>query len=149
MRLTLLALAAAAVGGGVSSTSAIHRDHHHAARPSINYGPATARRISAHHATDTGISAFNDKYAFPDDKPALVALSLSAQATGLTIADAFLDHLHPAQAFRLHSSTLSASDTVLHAHYVSCVYPGRGLIARLVSPQSPSIVVRLPCMNMY
>ena len=123
MRLTLLALAAAAVGGGVSSTSAIQHGHHHAAsRTSINYGPLSQRRISAHHANDAGITAFNHKYAFPESN--LVTLvSLSGRATGLTIADAFLDHLHPAQAFRLHSTTLSASDTVLHAHYVSCVLP--------------------------
>lgn len=106
-----LLLAGAAFSAGVSGLQAQAHQH----RPSLNFGSDTSRRVTASILNDadvdaTALLAFNDANSFK---------ASSSSASGASIAQAFLQQLHPQQQFRLQSSVKSAQDSVYHAYYVS------------------------------
>ena len=96
------------------STSRVAWAVHSHARQSLNFGTETARKVagsSLQQDRDTSLDAFHTAFA--------LAKSLPSNLGGLSIAEAFVKHLHPEQEFRLQSHSESNDGSIVHAYYVS------------------------------
>lgn len=110
-----LLVAGAAFSASVHGLQASQQHHH---RPSLNYGSNTPRRVTASIIDDDLDAASSTLIAFNAGSAFKTSGKGSRKGDGASIAQAFVEQLHPQQQFRLQSGVKSAGESVFHAYFV-------------------------------